>query len=120
MTKVAVVGSRTITCDLSEYLEMVVDWFEGDLSFITGGAKGVDETVEKWCENNPYECEVFKPDYKMYAPKHAPLMRNTKIVCECDYLVAFWDGKSRGTLDSIKKAVSLGRDVHIFSMVEKV
>jgi hypothetical protein len=34
--------------------------------------------------------------------------RNTKIVKVADMLIAFWDGKSRGTSDSINKAFRKG------------
>lgn len=34
----------------------------------------------------------------------------------CDYLIAFWDGKSKGTLDSISyaKAIDTPVIVHLF------
>jgi hypothetical protein len=43
-------------------------------------------------------------------------MRNHEMVEFCDYLIAFWDGKSKGTLDSISYAKEIGVPtiVHLF------
>lgn len=40
-------------------------------------------------------------------------MRNTDIVAACDRVVAFWDGKSKGTRDTIDKAIKAGKPVLI-------
>lgn len=39
---------------------------------------------------------IFYPDYEKF-DRQAPLIRNKLIVEECDCLLAFWDGQSRGT-----------------------
>ena len=41
------------------------------------------------------------------------MLRNSLIVADCDMVVAFWDGRSRGTLDTITKAVQAGKRVEI-------
>jgi predicted Rossmann fold nucleotide-binding protein DprA/Smf involved in DNA uptake len=43
----------------------------------------------------------------------AAFRRNTWIVEDADQVVAFWDGQSSGTRNSIEKARSIGRPVHI-------
>lgn len=50
----------------------------------------------------------YLPDWDKYG-KSAGFKRNTTIVEACDTLLAFWDGKSRGTQDSIAKAEKLGK-----------
>ena len=41
-------------------------------------------------------------------------MRNARIVGSVDELVAFWDGQSRGTLNSIALAAEAGLPVRVF------
>jgi len=131
--KLAIVGSRTYT-DFTEFedkLRHVVGWYvdpsgigdyadHGDLEVISGGAKGVDTLAERWAKENHVSCKVIKPEYDEYDPKVAPLIRNTKIAEECDELVAFWDGRSKGTEDIIKKAVQFGKQVTIFGITKDV
>jgi hypothetical protein len=45
--------------------------------------------------------------------KCAGLNRNTTIVRDSDVVIAFWDGKSTGTLDTIEKAKALGKPVGV-------
>jgi hypothetical protein len=70
---------------------------------VSGGARGVDTLAEKYAEEKGLETIIHYPDYKRYG-RRAPLVRNTLIVNGADMLVAFWDGKSRGTKDTIDKA----------------
>ena len=37
--------------------------------------------------------------------------RNTKIIEDCDMVIAFWNGVSTGTKDSIEKAKSMNKKV---------
>ena len=113
--KLAIVGSRGFNdyeflrekiLDLIEENEIVVN------EIVSGGAKGVDTLAEEFAEDLDYEITVFEADWKGLGRKAGPL-RNTQIVEYSDIVVAFWDGESRGTLDSITKAKSLGKEVHI-------
>lgn len=71
--------------------------------FVSGGCKdSADELIQRFCHENNLELTEHLPDYEKYG-KYAPLKRNTLIVNDSDYLVAFYDGKSRGTLDTINK-----------------
>ncbi len=50
----------------------------------------------------------FRPDDKRFG-RGAPLRGNAAIVEAADLVLAFWDGKSRGTLDAVAKARKLGK-----------
>lgn len=125
--KLAIVGSRDYTnfVEFTEKIEQVVGWYfdpcglgsseYGDLVIISGGAKGTDSLAEQWAKENNVPCKVIRPDYNVGNTKAAPLLRNTKIAQECEDMIAFWDGESRGTEDVIRKAVKLGKQVTIFS-----
>lgn len=55
---------------------------------------------------------VFKPDYQRYG-RGATLVRNTQIIENAEVVFAFWDGQSKGTNDSFKKAKKLEKELHI-------
>jgi hypothetical protein len=41
--------------------------------------------------------------------------RNQRLVDACDVLVAFWDGTSNGTRQTIDRALASAREVHVFT-----
>ena len=97
--KLAIIGSRSITnLDISPYIP------EGVSMIISGGAKGVDTLAETYADKHRLSKCIFRPRYDKYPPKVAPLIRNDLIVNECDEMIVFWDGKSRGTSSTINKA----------------
>ncbi len=100
--KVAVVGSRSIFVEnLGEYLP------KGCSEIVSGGAVGVDSCAEKYACENRIAMRVFLPDYKRYG-RAAPIIRNKQIVNYADTVIAFWDGKSKGTLSVIKYCEKTG------------
>ena len=89
--KVAVIGSRGIVIDnLQDYLP------EGTTEIVSGGAKGVDTCAREFALANGITLTKFKPEYNRYG-RGAPLKRNITIIEYADMVLAFWDGKSKGT-----------------------
>lgn len=89
--KVAVVGSRGLKIeDLGEYLP------EDTTEIISGGAKGIDTCAREYAQSQNIKLTEFLPDYKKFG-RAAPIKRNAAIVQNADMVIAFWDGKSRGT-----------------------
>ncbi len=108
--KVAVVGSRTIRkIDLEAYLP------KGTRAIITGGAAGVDTCAMTYARQNGLQLIVFYPDYKKYG-RGAPLRRNGRIVKAADLVIAFWNGKSRGTSNTIEKAHQEGKPCRVVKL----
>ena len=68
---------------------------------ISGGAQGVDFIAEIAANYLNLEITIIRPDYKIFG-KTAPLVRNRTIVNQSDFVVAFWDMKSRGTAHVLK------------------
>jgi len=101
----------------SEVIEAIVEEFEllaYDIEFVSGGASsGADSLIRDWAEQEHYELKEHRPQYELYGRYEAPKRRNTLIVDDCDLLVAFWNGRSRGTKDSIDKAKAKGKEVRI-------
>jgi hypothetical protein len=86
--KLAIIGSRNIM-NLSGEIPKCS-------TIVSGGAKGIDQAAQEYADKNNIPFEIHLPDYKKYG-NAAPLIRNRKIVDASDYLLIFWDGKSRGT-----------------------
>lgn len=107
--KVAVIGSRTIkNFNLSEFLP------EGTTELVSGGAAGVDTVAQRYSDKTGIPITVFRPKYDKYPPKRAPLMRNLEIIDYADIVLAFWDGKSRGTKHVIDNCRARGKEVKIY------
>ena len=107
--KLAIVGSRTFD-DFGELLNFITFWFYDGLNncfhfdeIISGGAKGADSLGERFADDYEINKKVFKPEWDKYG-KSAGFIRNQVIVDTCDMVLAFWDGESRGTADTIAKA----------------
>jgi len=101
--KIAIVGGR----DFSDYnlLSKVLDEFKENQSnqittMISGGAKGADTLGKQWAEENNIQTLIFKAEWQIYGRGAGPI-RNKKIIENADFVLAFWDGKSRGTANSI-------------------
>ena len=89
--KVAVIGSRGIK------LDNLGDYLPDDLTeIVSGGAKGVDTTAREYATEHGIKLTEFLPEYSRYK-RGAPLKRNIQIAEYADKVLAFWDGKSRGT-----------------------
>jgi len=103
--KLAIVGSRTFN-DYRLLVETM--WTHFPISYnkyeiISGGAMGADSLGQALAKNWELKYTVFKPDWDKYG-KPAGFIRNQQIVDTCDIVLAFWDGKSKGTQDTINKA----------------
>lgn len=98
--KVAVIGSRSF--HNYEMLKNVLSKYHISL-IISGGAKGADSLAETYARENDIETLIFKPDWDKHG-KSAGYIRNIDIIENSDLVIAFWDGKSKGTKHSIDLA----------------
>ena len=105
--KIAVVGSRSVAAIDAERIGARA----GD-TIVTGGARGADALAEAWARAHGIAVTVHRPDYSRYG-RNAPHVRNAAIIADADRVVAFWDGKSRGTASVIAKARRGGKQVEI-------
>lgn len=74
---------------------------------VEGAAKGVDTLARNWAKRNKIEFVEYPAQWKIYG-KEAGLIRNKEMIDFSDVVIAFWDGRSKGTLSSIKYAKELG------------
>src|SRR5574339_141298 len=110
--KVGIVGSRNYPN--REIIEKFIkENFSKDDVLVSGGAKGVDSWAQECAEKLGIKTEIYYPDYEKYG-KPAPLMRNTVIVAQSNQIVAFWDGISTGTLNTVTKCKKTNKPYKIF------
>ena len=124
--KLLIAGSRSITDyeKVKDTIENFVD-IEEFLSrsgrkidkVITGGAIGVDQLGARWAREKGIPVLICKPNWKRDG-KRAGFIRNSLMIAmldkkEGDMLLAIWDGKSRGTNDTIEKAKKEGVGISI-------
>lgn len=108
--KVAVIGSRGLSVsDLGKYLP------ENTSEIVSGGARGVDTSAREFALSHGIKLTEFLPEYSRYG-RAAPLKRNISIIEYSDIVLAFWDGKSRGTKFVIDNCRKLGVEVRIYIM----
>jgi hypothetical protein len=107
--KVAVIGSRGLNIDVSRFIP------EGTTQIISGGARGIDSQAEAYAKRHGLPLCVFRPDYQTHG-RQAPLLRNFDIIDAADYIVAIWDGKSRGTLHALNYAKRKKKPVRIYRL----
>lgn len=106
--KVAVIGSRGLTVkELGKYLPAEVT------EIVSGGAKGVDTSAREYAVAKGIKLTEFLPEYGKYG-RSAPLRRNITIIEYADLVLAFWDGKSRGTKFVIDYCKRIGVPVKVF------
>jgi predicted Rossmann fold nucleotide-binding protein DprA/Smf involved in DNA uptake len=115
--KLAVIGSRNFN-DYEQLKKEINNLsFSKDINeIISGGARGADSLAEKYANEYRIKLTVFKPDWNI--GKHAVFLRNTQIIESSDAVIAFWDGQSKGTLDSLNKAKKLNKIVVIINQGE--
>ena len=106
--KVAIVGSRRLEIpNLESYLP------ENVSEIVSGGAKGVDTAARRYALSHGLTLTEFLPQYERYG-RAAPLKRNVQIVEYADFVIAFWDGASRGTKFVIDQCGKLGRAHRVY------
>jgi len=100
--RIAIVGSRDYN-NLGLVRKFVRNLPAGAI-VVSGAARGVDRTAEVEAIKNGYEVAIKPPNVLKYGIPLALFMRNTEIVKASDEVVAFWDGHSTGTFDTLRKA----------------
>lgn len=108
--KLGVVGSRKF--NNYELLKSELNKFKKITLIVSGGAPGADILSEEYATAYNIPTQIFYPNYEVYG-RSAPFKRNTQIVENSDFIIAFWDSKSNGTKDSINKAKRLNKPVKI-------
>lgn len=83
-----------------------------DIEIVSGVARGADQLGERWAAEGVIPVKHFPADWGQYG-KSAGYKRNEDMARYATHLVAFWDGKSRGTEHMIQLAEKVGLEVRV-------
>lgn len=116
MLQIIIAGSR----DFHDYafVERVLMTYLGrfigkvEILIITGGARGVDALGARFARAHNLQLKVVPADWDAYGPSAGP-RRNEQMARMAGFLIAFWDGKSRGTRNMIQTAYRFGLRVKV-------
>ena len=83
-----------------------------DVEIVSGTAAGADTLGERYAQEKGYEVKKFPAQWDLYG-KSAGYKRNQQMAEYADGLIAFWDGKSKGTKHMIDIANKMGLKVRV-------
>ena len=114
--RIVVAGSRDYENyeEAKDFIDICISRIkeENEIIFLSGGCRGSDSLGERYASENGYRIEKHPADWKKYGRAAGP-KRNEKMAMICDYVIAFWDGKSRGTKSMLEYASKANKPVRI-------
>lgn len=98
MFRVIIAGGRDFNDYqlLSSTMDNLLQNITEEIVVVCGQARGADTLGEQYAKERGYRVDYYPADWKRYG-KRAGYLRNEQMAQNADALVAFWDGKSRGT-----------------------
>jgi hypothetical protein len=113
--KVIIAGGR----DFYDYkkLKSACSYFlknEPNAEIVSGAANGADKLGERYAREHGLRISSHPADWDRYK-KSAGYIRNKEMAEYADALIAFWDGKSKGTKHMIDLAREHGLKVRVIS-----
>ena len=85
---------------------------ENDIIIVSGGASGADAIGERYAKENGFKLEKYPADWKRFGKSAGP-KRNEQMAIVSDYIICFWDGKSKGTKSMIEYAKKYNKPIKI-------
>lgn len=79
---------------------------------ISGCARGADTLGLRYASENAFDVEKYPSDWDKYGKK-AGYVRNVEMAENADALIAFWDGKSKGTKHMIDIATERNLPIRV-------
>jgi hypothetical protein len=105
MARLAIVGSRDFAnLDL---VRAFIARLRVTTTVVSGGAPGVDRAAEAAANARELGTDIFPAEWDVHG-RSAGMRRNEQMIATVDGLVAFWDGRSRGTAHAISVARARG------------
>lgn len=83
-----------------------------EIIILSGGCSGADMLGERYAEERNMRIERYPAQWDLYG-KYAGPKRNMEMAENCDYIICFWDGKSKGTKSLIEIAKNLKRPLRV-------
>lgn len=114
---------------LCEFCDEILEPYD-DITIFSGKARGTDRLGEEWADDRGWAVKCFpakwydiegKKPYEVGTNKKgnpywklAGFDRNREMANEADMLIAFWDGKSKGTRHMIETAKKKNLEIELY------
>lgn len=107
-----IAGSRD--AEITRAFEIVLNEFEDwkITEVVSGNSGNVDKAGEQWALKHNIPVSQFNAAWQTYGSSAGP-RRNRRMAIYAEALIAFWDGKSRGTKNMIDEAKKLNLKVKV-------
>ncbi len=118
--------TRVIVCGGTEFRDRercfgVLDRLlagRGEVEIVSGHARGADLLGEEYAKLHGLALRVFPAEWARYGKAAGPI-RNGQMIeyarGEQPLVIAFWDGQSRGTANTLARAREAGIETHVIS-----
>ncbi len=117
--RLIIAGTRDFHCydivksEAASFVQELKEQSKGcTVTIVSGGARGADLLGERFAKEYGFKLMRFPADWKVYGKQAGPV-RNRQMLNyakeEQGALLAFWDGKSRGT----KNMIDIAKDADI-------
>ena len=122
--KIVIAGCRNYNNydEAKEYIDFCIREIKKNntIVILSGGCRGADAIGERYAIENGYEIRKFVADWDKYGKAAGPI-RNEQMAIEADYIICFWDYKSRGTKSMIENAKKYSKPYKIknISLIKK-
>ncbi len=114
--RVVVAGCRDYTNydEAKKYMDLCLSELmkKYEIIVLSGGCRGADMLGERFAREMNLKIERFSAQWDLYG-RYAGLRRNNEMAQMGDYIICFWDGKSRGTKHMIETARKLNKPLRI-------
>ena len=102
--KLAVIGSRSFN-DYDLLKKSILAHYDIKTieCIVSGGAIGADSFAEKFAKEFKIPTKIYLPNWELYG-RAAGFRRNQEIINKATEVMAFWNGTSRGTKNSMDLA----------------
>ena len=105
--KIVIAGCRYYNNynEAKEYIDFCIREIKKNntIVILSGGCRGADAIGERYAIENGYKLERFFADWNKYGKSAGPI-RNEQMAIDADYIICFWDFKSKGTKSMIEYA----------------
>ncbi len=114
-----IAGSRTYNnySEAKNYIDFYISKIKlhDTIIFVSGGCCGADMLGERYAKENRYKIERYSANWKNFGKSAGP-KRNKQMAEISDYIICFWDGRSKGTKSMIEYAKKLNKPLRVIKI----
>lgn len=111
--RVLVCGSRTATKKHVDVIFRELDDLPADTTIVHGAAAGVDNMAAGIAKGLGLRVEAHPAQWDLYGRSAGPRRNREMLDSGVDLVIAFWNGSSPGTRDTIREAERRGIPVKV-------